>query len=136
MKPVIQLEKTGCGLASCAALAGISYARARQVANSIGIYADDPSLWSDTAHVRQLLEKLGISAGPNEIPFSSWQTLPDRALLAIKWHLEKSRPFWHWVVFLRQDGSSHVLDSKPSLKHHIRTDFGRMHPKWYIHIEH
>jgi hypothetical protein len=28
-----------------------------------------------------------------------------------------------------------VLDSKRTLRRHIRTDFGRMKPKWWIKIE-
>ena len=40
MKPIIQKEKTGCGIASSAAVAGISYAQAKIVANGLGISAD------------------------------------------------------------------------------------------------
>jgi hypothetical protein len=54
--------------------------------------------------------------------------------LAIKWHLETGRPFWHWVVFVREDGRPRVLDSKQSLRTHVRADFGRIKPKWYIRI--
>lgn len=39
MKPVIQLERTGCGIASVAALAGVSYTAAMRAANRMGIYA-------------------------------------------------------------------------------------------------
>ena len=37
MKPVIQLAKTGCGIASVAALAGVRYTAAKCVANRMGI---------------------------------------------------------------------------------------------------
>ncbi len=33
MKPVIQRERTGCGIASVAALSGVSYGAAKCVAN-------------------------------------------------------------------------------------------------------
>lgn len=132
MKPVIQQERAGCGIASVAAVAGVSYGEAKAVANALGIYAEDDRLWSETAHVRTLLQHFGVRAAKSESPFRSWASLPALALLAIKWHVEKGRPFWHWVVFVRQDGRASVLDSKKRLRRHVRTDFGRMHPKWYI----
>ena len=134
MKPVVQLERTGCGIASVAAIAGLSYPKAKAIANSLGIFAQDESLWSKTSHVRKLLKHLGIKSEPREIPFRSWEALPDLALLSIKWHLEKGRPYWHWVVFVRDNGRSCVLDSKKGLQTNRRTDFGRMKPKWYIPI--
>jgi len=134
MKPVVQLERTGCGIASVAAIAGLSYPKAKAIANSLGIYAHDERLWSKTAHVRKLLKHLGIKSGSREILFRSWEALPDLALLSIKWHLEKGRPYWHWVVFVRDNGRSCVLDPKKSLQTNRRTDFGRMKPKWYIPI--
>ena len=134
MKPVIQLEATGCGIASAAAIAGVSYKKAKKIANQLGIYADDSILWSDTQHVRKLLQHLGFRTGREEKSFRSWQSLPDYALLSIKWHKDKGRPYWHWVVFVREGGREYVLDSKKALKNHRRTDFGRMRPKWYIEV--
>jgi hypothetical protein len=134
MKPVIQLERSGCGIASAAAIAGLSYTRARAAANALGIFAHDERLWSETTHVRKLLRHFGIRTGPAEIPFHSWDTLPDLALLSIKWHREKGRPYWHWVVFVRENGQDRVLDSKRSLRTHSRGDFGRIKPKWYIPV--
>lgn len=134
MKPVVQLERTGCGIASIAAIAGLSYPQAKTIAKALGIFAHDESLWSETSHVRKLLDHLGIKPGPRELPFRSWAALPDLALLSIKWHLEKGRPHWHWVVFVRDRVGSYVLDSKQRLRTHRRTDFGRMHPKWFIPV--
>ena len=131
---MIQQEATGCGIASAAAIAGISYSKAKQVANNLGIYADDESLWSDTKSVRCLLRKLGIKATPGETAFKNWEALPDCALLAIKWHKEKGKPYWHWVVFVRENNNEFVLDSKKALKSNIRTDFGRIKPKWFIEV--
>jgi ABC-type bacteriocin/lantibiotic exporter with double-glycine peptidase domain len=134
MKPVIQLEPTGCGIASVAAIAGVSYSRAKTAANSLGISADDQELWSKTTHVRKLLRHFGLKADSAEMPFDSWDALPHLALLSIKWHLEKGRPFWHWVVFVRENSRPYILDSKKSLRQHTRTDFGRIKPKWYIRV--
>jgi hypothetical protein len=134
MKPVVQLERTGCGIASAAVIAGLSYPKTKAIANALGIFAQDRNLWSKTSHVRKLLAHLDIKTGPREVPFRSWAGLPDLALLSIKWHLEKGRPYWHWVVFVRENGRSYVLDSNKGLRSHCRTDFARMKPKWYIPI--
>lgn len=134
MKPVIQEERTGCGIAACAALAEVGYAEAKRIANGLGIRAADPALWSDTGHVRRLLSAFQIETALSETPFTSWDALPDRALLAIKWHLEQGKPFWHWVVFVRQGEESFVLDSKKGLKSYVRRDFWRMKPKWSIEV--
>jgi len=134
MKPVVQLERTGCGIASVAAIAGLSYPKTKSIANSMGIHAEDQTLWSDTAHVRRLLRHFGFAASPRELPFRSWTTLPDLALLSIKWHREQGRAYWHWVVFVREGCEATVLDSKKGLRKNRRTDFGRMQPKWFIPV--
>lgn len=134
MKPVIQQEATGCAIASSAALAGVSYAAAKKVSKKLGITADDSTLWSDTTPIRKLLHHYKISADNTETPFTDWASLPDRALLAIKWHIEKGKPYWHWVVFVRDINQQYVLDSKKSLKKNMRTDFGRIKPKWFIGV--
>lgn len=134
MKPVVQEEPTGCGIASSAAIAGISYSEAKLIANNMGISADDPSLWSETEYIRELLLKLGIKSNNKEVAFSKWESLPNCALISLKWHMENEKPFWHWAVFVRDGQSEYVLDSKKSLKTNVRTDFGRMKPKWYIEV--
>ncbi|GHB14239.1 hypothetical protein [Salinicola rhizosphaerae] len=134
MTPIIQKEPTGCGIAACAALAGLDYDTARTRAAALGIHAADRTLWSQTAHVRALLTELGIEAVAGEQPFTGWDALPDRALLAIKWREIDGVPFWHWVVFVRTAFDAVVLDSKAALKTNVRRDFGRMAPKWFIRI--
>ena len=134
MKPVVQEEGTGCGIASVATLAGVSYRQARRAAGRLGISAEDPRLWSETGHVRRLLKQYGLRAAAKETPFLSWETLPDLALLAVKWHRAGGRAFWHWVVFRRGPQGPVVLDPKLTLRTHVRTDFGRMKPKWFIAV--
>lgn len=134
MKPVVQLEPTGCGIASVAVLAGVSYQAAQRSARRLGIVAADKRLWSDTTYVRRLLDEYRLNAHSARQPFSSWSALPARALLAIKWHREDGRPSWHWVVFMRERGRAYVLDSAVALKRHVRTDFSRMKPKWFIAV--
>ncbi|MBI5136588.1 MAG: hypothetical protein HZA24_04525 [Nitrospirae bacterium] len=134
MNPVVQQEVTGCAIAIAATIAGISYPQAKRVANHMGIHADNPALWSETGPVRRLLERLGIGTDPVERPFSGWEALPDCAILATKWHIWRGRPHWHWVVFVREAGRAYVLDSKKELKTQVRTDFGRIKPRWYIPV--
>tara|TARA_R100000656_G_scaffold118366_1_gene91984 strand:- start:111 stop:521 length:411 start_codon:yes stop_codon:yes gene_type:complete len=134
MDVVIQEEITGCGIAASAALAGLSYAEAKRRASALGIHASDTSLWSDTEYVRKLLRDFGVSVSPKETPFESWEGLPNKALLAIKWRMEHGKPFWHWVLFVREGGREKVLDSKKSLRSNVRQDFERIKPRWYIEI--
>ena len=131
---VVQEETTGCGIASTANILGKSYAEMKGIANAMGIYASDESLWSDTRYVRQILLKFGVETSEDEIPFQSWQALPDLALLAIKHHEVNGTCFWHWVVFQRQGTMEYVLDSASYLETNLRTDFEAMCPKWYIEV--
>ncbi|QBZ83162.1 peptidase C39 family superfamily protein [Hydrogenovibrio crunogenus] len=134
LTPVIQEEKTGCGIAASAAIAGLTYSQAKKVANQLGIDAADKTLWSSTTSVRCLLTALDKKVADETVPFTGWDAQPDCALLAVKWHLEQGVPFWHWVVFARDGTQAYVLDSKQGLKTHVRTDFGRMHPKWFLAV--
>ncbi|UTW04937.1 hypothetical protein KDX31_08040 [Amphritea atlantica] len=134
LKPIIQEEATGCGIASVANVLGKTYSDMKTVANAMGIYAENKSLWSDTQYVREMLSSSGVETSPDEIPFESWGTLPDLALLSIKYHQESGKNFWHWVVFKRLDGQEVVLDSASYLPSNIRTDFDQMQPKWFIEV--
>ncbi|MBR9882956.1 MAG: hypothetical protein GYB21_04560 [Oceanospirillales bacterium] len=134
LKPVIQEETTGCGIASVANVLGKTYAEMKSVANAMGIYAEDTSLWSDTQYVRTMLSSAGVETSPEETPFVSWDALPDLALLSIKHHHQEGKNFWHWVVFKRLDGHAFVLDSASYLPSNVRTDFDDMQPKWFIEV--
>ena len=133
-KPVVQEENTGCGIASVANILGKTYAEMKATANALGIHAFDQSLWSDTQYVRRMLLNAGVTTSENEIPFESWDALPDLALLSIKHHQEDGINFWHWVVFKRIDGQPFVLDSAAYLSSNIRQDFEAMQPKWFIEV--
>lgn len=135
LKPVVQEETTGCGIASAANVLGKTYSEMKSIANAMGIHASDESLWSDTQYVRRILSGAGVEISPDETPFESWNALPDLALLSIKHHREGGRNFWHWVVFKRIDGQPFVLDSASYLPSNIRTDFDAMQPKWFIEVK-
>lgn len=133
--PVVQEESTGCGIASVANILGNTYPEMKAIADALGIHASDSSLWSDTQYVRHMLSNAGVETSVNEIPFQSWDQLPDSALLSIKHHQKADKHFWHWVVFKRINGQPIVLDSASYLPSNIRTDFDEMHPKWYIEVK-
>lgn len=102
----IQQETTGCGFACVAMLANRPYEEIKTMASKLGIFAEDENLWSDTAYVRQLMEKYQIKASKVETPFSSWGELPNLALLAVKDHIAKGRPSWHLVHFRKKQGQT------------------------------
>jgi len=135
VKPVVQEEPTGCGIASVANIMGKSYSEMKEIANAMGIFASDKSLWSDTSYVRKMLSSFGVETSADEIPFASWSALPDLALLSIRHYEENGKEFWHWVVFTRTDGKEVVLDSSSSVSSNIRTDFAEMQPKWFIEVK-
>lgn len=134
MNAIRQEEKTGCGIASVANILGKTYSEMKEIANSMGIFAEDKSLWSDTQYVRNMLAQFEVKTSKSEVPFESWDTLPNLALLSIKYHQENGKNFWHWVVFKRHQGSSYVLDSASYLESNVRTDFDEMNPKWFIEV--
>ena len=134
MKPVLQEQTTGCGIACAAALAHRSYAETKTIANALGIFAEDPKLGSTTDPMRKLLAHLHIKIAKAEKPFYNWKGLPNCALLAIKWRMENGTPSWHWTIFVRDGTNSYVIDPKKSLQKNLRTDFRRMKPKWFIKV--
>jgi ABC-type bacteriocin/lantibiotic exporter with double-glycine peptidase domain len=134
VKIVLQDDETGCGLASVAMVTGKTYVEVKQAAAKLGIPVKDKKLYSDTKYVRRLLRRFGIQSSEEEKPFVSWDALPDKSLLTIKYHKENDRPMWHWVVFERAEGMPAVLDPAKYVLHHRRTDFGAMKPKWFIEI--
>jgi ABC-type bacteriocin/lantibiotic exporter with double-glycine peptidase domain len=134
MKVIVQEDPTGCGIACAAMLAGKSYQAAKKQARSLGIFIEDENLYSDTRHLRQLLESYNVRISKKKILFKNWALLPPLAILAIKYNGNQNPPTWHWVVYRIQDDKPVVLDSKRELKRNLRTDFGRMKPKWYIKV--
>lgn len=134
MKAVVQEDGTGCGIAAVAAIAEATYAKAKAVAASLGICSTDSRLWSEIRPIRRLVAAFGMDVSRTTKPFRAWESLPDCALLAIKWHLEKGQPHWHWVVFVREPNRVYVLDSNSRLRASTRTDFGRIKPRWFLTI--
>ena len=131
---VVQEEENGCGFGAVANITQLPYSTIKSKANSLGIFAGDELLFSETNYVRKLLSEYGYTASPNEIAFQNWDSLPDLALLSIKFTIKNERPYWHWVVFKREGNHPVVLDSSMQLTNNLRTDFNNMQPKWYVQV--
>lgn len=133
MKAVIQEETTGCAIASSAAIAGLSYQQVKHIANNLGIFAEHTSLWSSDHSIRKILSELGFQTG-TLTDFTRWERLPELALLSTNWHLKDNTPYWHWVVFVREDDQPYLLDSKPSLTENKLSNFEKTDVKWFIPV--
>jgi len=134
LTPVVQQDATGCGLAVIATLTGQPYAQIKARAAELAIHPEDKRIWSDTDYVYRLAADQGLTLATTPTEFSDWDSLPDLAIMAIKWRLIEGVPFWHWVVFQRSKGEAYVLDSGIRLKHHRRRDLWRIQPKWFIEV--
>lgn len=88
MKPVAQEETTGCGIASVANIVGKTYSEMKDIANAMGIFATDESLWSDTQHVRKMLSKFGIEVVLDSASYLSSNIRTDFDEMQPKWFIE------------------------------------------------
>lgn len=134
MKPVTQQHPEGCALACAAMLSGLSYGEIVVIGEQLNIRAGDKALYSDTALMRRLMNRLGICIASSETPFADWSDLPNRALLATNWHVEEDVAVWHWAVFLRKGNSRVVLDPAAHLDNPVRKDLSVIHPEWFIEV--
>ena len=132
---VIQEDETGCGIACVAMLSKRPYAQVKSLANELNIDVSNTELYTDTAYVRQLLEVHKVKADATEQPFESWDTLPEKCLLALRISEEENAEGWHWTVFERVFGLKKVYDPAPYINALFRTDFDNMHPLWFIEIQ-
>lgn len=133
MNLIIQQETTGCAIASVANIVNLPYAQVQQRANALGIFASDTTLFSATKHIVKLLASYKLDT-KEKIAFTSWQQLPDTALVALNYHQENNVFIWHWAVFKRQDQQELILDSAVVQQGIARQDLHNMHPKWFIQI--
>lgn len=132
MKRVIQKDRTGCGLACIAMLAGRTYQEVRKAAVALNIEKAG-EFYTHAIHLKELgaVFNIHIPAKRWRV-FRSWGELPDTALVAI--NPRDGGLYWHWVVFMRRDGSEFVLDPRESVKTERRTDFGRMRAARFLPV--
>ena len=122
MKPVVQLERTGCGIASVAALAGVSYRQAQRVA--IGSAFSPIMLWSETGS--QAATEYGIRSARIEMP--SLHGRPCRILPCSPSNGTEKGCLFGWCF--GEDWACRL----DAIRRHVRTDFGRINPKWCISV--
>jgi hypothetical protein len=132
MNIVLQEEPTGCGFACVAMVAERSYEQVKQLANEQDIYASDEILYTTTNYVRQLLKDLNVGIGREEVPFTNWNDMPDKALLATRYRIENGTPRWHWCVY--SSNPSKVFDPASYLEENERKDFDAIKVHWYIPV--
>jgi hypothetical protein len=94
VRRVPQLDKTGCGVACVASVAGVSYAKARRL-----MFGSSPGSYTDTGDLRSALRKHGVKVGPRLIPLRtrSYFDLAHHAILKV--NVKRSSGYWHWVVW-------------------------------------
>ncbi|MFK3648025.1 hypothetical protein ACI2IY_06245 [Lysobacter enzymogenes] len=140
----LQHDRTGCGLACVAMLAGIGYAQARTLARALAIgprpyrYRAGGGLrtaragWlTDAQQLRRMLTVLRIRSGA-ERAVGGWSECDGDGLVAIN---AREDGTWHWVVYLHDADSPRVLDPNPRVRRGERRDFGRMRPARFVPVE-
>ncbi|MEH6418676.1 hypothetical protein [Pseudomonas sp. CGJS7] len=140
----LQQDRSGCGLACVAMLAGIGYAQARTLARALdigpkpyrhrvgaGVRSAPDGYFTDARQLRRMLRVLGLAAGA-ERTVSDWRECDGDGIVAI--NHDPSNDRWHWDVHLRDAGSACVLDPNARVRSERRTDFGRMRPVRFIPV--
>lgn len=140
----LQQDRSGCGLACVAMLAGIGYAQARTLARGLGIgpkpyrYRTGAGLHTaregyltDASQLRRMLKLLGVASGAQR-EVSGWDECDGDGIAAINY--DPVNRSWHWVVRLHDDTGACVLDPNARVRRERRTDFGRMKPVRFIPV--
>jgi len=130
---VVQEDKTGCGLACIAMLAGVCYKEAKKAALDNLKFRTKDEFYTGTGQLKELAAHFNIEIeGKRRRKFRNWSELPDVAIVSI--NPKENNKYWHWVVFQRKDGAEVVFDPKKSIKTDRRTDFDRMKPFGYLPV--
>jgi ABC-type bacteriocin/lantibiotic exporter with double-glycine peptidase domain len=131
LKHVRQIERTECGAACVAILAGVSLAKARTL---LGQSSEDKNNRTSTEDIRAALAKLQIRLG-RENYCTSWEKIDaklQRGLLAVSdKNIGEPNQTWHWVVYDRVEGESPILDPQSKLE---RRKPGRLRAYSYFYV--
>lgn len=138
----LQHDRTGCGLACVAMLAGIGYAQARTLARALAIgprarpagagpRSAGEGWRTDARQLRRMLAVLRIGSGA-ERRVGAWRECDGDGLVAINARADGT---WHWVVYLHDAHAPCVLDPNPRVRRDRRRDFGRMRPSRYVPVD-
>ena len=162
-----QQNKFGCGLACVAMITSVPYREIRD--DYIDLNGDPEFMYiknkgltvknygTNVTNLHEICELYGLRINKTETDFTSWDDLPDVAILAINYRTEivsgMRRHCWHWVVWNREldcvfDPFPYKTDntwkkykkrcSSCGKKHfippNIRTDYKRLRPVSYIRV--
>ena len=96
MKLVKQIDKTGCGIACVAMLAGITYSTVRRL-----MFPDPKTreFYTSTNDVRVALKQLGFDVANRLVPIRRNQLPPITENAIIKMNLKPNTGAWHWAVW-------------------------------------
>ena len=119
----MQRDKEGCGFACVAVVTGKSYKDIKEQADELNVVNIDDTLCTDAQDLIKLLSINGVMALDGR-KAKYWENLPDLSIAGINYR--KSENKWHWVVFIRTETDSYVLDPWHKIKTKKRRDFGRM----------
>lgn len=140
----LQQDRSGCGLACVAMLAGIGYAQARTLALALGVgsrayryragagsHPVREGYLTDARQLRRMLKLLGLRTEA-EREVSGWRECDGTGIVGI--NHDAVNDTWHWVVHLRDATGAYVLDPNARVRSERRSDFGRMRPVRFIPV--
>ncbi|MEI8656449.1 cysteine peptidase family C39 domain-containing protein [Vibrio sp. Hal054] len=135
MRRVVQQDRTGCGLACIAILAGTEYSNVKDRALDLFNIESSDEFYTNASELQKLGQEFNLNVGGKRRVFKGFNALPDLAILAINYR--ENEDTWHWVVYCRDGGNEFVIDPKKAVKAERRTDFGRLakSTRWFIAVK-
>ncbi|ACE83010.1 cysteine peptidase family C39 domain-containing protein [Cellvibrio japonicus] len=133
-----QQDKTGCGLACVAMLAGIEYGRIKSIAQKHGflVKSKNGEFYTSSSHLRCISDKVQSIevVSLRRIKFSKIDELPDLAILSIDNLGVKNK--WHWVVFERKrDGSVYIYDPEIPKRYEKAAEIADLYITHYLVVK-
>ena len=116
-------------------IAGRGYPEIKNLALKMG-YGKEGTFHTDASDLRKLASCAGVTFAARKQRFTCWENIRHTSVVAINYKKGEENQYWHWVVFMRENSHSYVLDPNPSVKTERSIDFGRMgrNAKWYLPV--
>ena len=105
IKHVWQQDKTGCGIAIVAMVAGKTYKQIRRKALKEGI-VKETCFGTTVKSIKQLLSFYKIE-GQRMKSFYKWRDIPTTAIASTSF---TSDGWWHWVLYVKTDKETFLYD--------------------------
>lgn len=121
IRRVIQTDSSGCGLACVAMVVGSTYLDVKHEAERIKVVPPGGPYGTRVRDVVRLLDWYGYQNKPRNNRFT-WKKFDGVFIVGVN----DSAP--HWVVVVRQEGSSYFYDPNLRIVRNKRTDFWRVQP--------